>query len=253
VIGGSSKWFGLQPEADGIMQIDTIGSSFDTVLAVYTGTNNISTLQTVACDNNGAPDRVRSLVQFSAKRGTNYSIAVDGVNGAQGSIQLNWRLGARPTFTPPTQTAQSARVGDALMLEANAGSATADLTYRWLLNEQPIVGAASRQLLLTNLQPTQAGTYRVIAQNFAGSITGIVATLTVAAPLELTAGMVLSNSVPMFRLRGGAGRAYVIEASSNLVQWVPVHTNIATFGPLQFFETTTPSSSGRFYRVLPWP
>jgi hypothetical protein len=253
VIGGSSKWFGLRPEADGIMQIDTIGSSFDTVLAVYTGTNNISTLKTVDCDNNGAPDRVRSLVQFSARRGTNYSIAVDGVNGAQGSIQLNWRLGAKPTFTSPTQTVQSARLGDALLLEANAGSATADLSYQWYLNTQPVSGAASHQLLLTNLQTTQAGTYRVVAQNFAGSVTGVVATVTVAAPVQVTAGLVVSNGVSMFRLGGGAGRSYVIEASSNLLQWLPVHTNIATFGPLQFLEPASTGSSQRFYRVLPWP
>jgi hypothetical protein len=253
VIGGSSKWFGLRPQADGIMQIDTVGSSFDTVLAVYTGTNSILSLRTVDCDNNGVPGEVWSRVTFSAMRGTNYAIAVDGVEGEQGTIQLNWRLGSQPSFTPPTQTAQSARLGDTLLLEANSSSATSDLSYQWYLNTQTVNGAATRQLLLTNLQPSQAGTYRVVARNFAGSVTGIVATVSVATPVQVTAGIVVSNSTSMFRLSGGAGRAYVIEASSNLIQWLPVYTNIETFAPLQFFDAASSGTPRRFYRVMPWP
>jgi hypothetical protein len=251
-VGGSSKWFGLRPTADGTMEIDTLGSSFDTLLAVFTGTNSIETLRRVDCDDNGAPDLTSSLVRFPARRGTNYSILVDGVNGAEGIIQLNWRLGTLPTFTTPTQTVQSLRQGDSLLLEANAGSATADLSYRWYLNTQLVAGADSPQLVLTNLQPSQAGAYRVVAQNFAGSITGIVASVTVAEPIQVTATLVLTNGVRMLRLTGGAGRSNVIEASSNLSTWVPVHTNISEYGPLQFLEPASTNLSQRFYRVLPW-
>src|SRR6185503_5647108 len=60
VLGGSSKWLGIRPLADGIMQVDTIGSAINTVLAIYTGTN-LLTLRQVACDDNGAPDGIRSL------------------------------------------------------------------------------------------------------------------------------------------------------------------------------------------------
>jgi hypothetical protein len=144
-------------------------------------------------------------------------------------------------------------LGDTLLLQADTGSATPDLSYQWYLNAQPVSGAASRQLLLTNLQPAQAGTYRVVAQNFAGSVTGIVATVAVAVPVQVTAGIVMANSMPMFRLTGGAGRSYVIETSSNLSQWMPVHTNSSTFAPLQFFDAASPGSPQRFFRVMPWP
>ena len=55
----------------------------------------------MASDNNGAPDGIRSLVKFNAQKGVNYSVAVDGVKGAQGKIKLNWQLGVAPA-TPLT-------------------------------------------------------------------------------------------------------------------------------------------------------
>ena len=85
------------------MVIDTLGSDFDTVLAVYTGTN-LFTLREVASDNNGAPDGVRSRVRFEGAAEMDYLIAVDGVNGAQGNIVLNWGMGSAPVIAnPPTK------------------------------------------------------------------------------------------------------------------------------------------------------
>jgi len=252
-IGGSSKWFGLRPEADGLMQIDTSGSSFDTVIAVYTGTNNIFTLKTVACDNNGAPDGIRSLVKFPAKGGTNYAIAVDGVNGAQGTIALNWRLGLPPAFMTPTQTSYTANLGDSLTLTAAGLSPTADLTFQWLLNGLVISGQTRSNLVHQSLEASHAGTYKAVLRNFAGSVTGTVATVTVATPVQLTAAIELSNSAPMLHLSGVPGRGYVIESSSNLTQWAPLHTNSSTFSPIQFVDPVAPNAPQRFYRVRPWP
>jgi len=91
VIGGRSKWFKFQPAADGVMEVDTIGSSIDTVLAVYLG-RRATGLRYVTCDDNGAPDGIRSAVQFAVQQGTNYSVVVDGRRRARGAIQMNWRL-----------------------------------------------------------------------------------------------------------------------------------------------------------------
>jgi len=98
VLGGASRWFGLRTESEGTLIIDTIGSAVDTVLAVYRATNNPAYFYDgyVTCDNNGAADGIRSLVSFEAGAGAEYFVAVDGVNGAGGEINLNWRLG-RPS------------------------------------------------------------------------------------------------------------------------------------------------------------
>jgi hypothetical protein len=95
VIGGASQWFSYQPAADGVLTITTDGSDFDTVLAVYTGPGtDFDSLVSVTCDNNGGADGKDSLVRFNASASTVYYIAVDGVNGASGTVRLNYQLAA---------------------------------------------------------------------------------------------------------------------------------------------------------------
>jgi outer membrane protein assembly factor BamB len=91
VPGGASRWFRLRAEADGLMAVDTIGSEIDTVLSVYTGTQ-LSDLRLVRGDNNSAGDGISAAVWFTATKDQEYLVAVDGVNGSQGVIKLNWRL-----------------------------------------------------------------------------------------------------------------------------------------------------------------
>ncbi len=113
VAGGASEWFACQAEADGTLYINTDGSNFDTVLAVYTGPGDeFATLNSVACDNNSGLDGRDSRVSFEATANTIYWIAVDGVNQAngnpaKGNVALNYRLvqPLRLTTTGYTNTA----------------------------------------------------------------------------------------------------------------------------------------------------
>ena len=85
--GGRSVWWKWTAPANARVTIDTIGSSFDTILAVYTG-SSVSSLTLVASDDDGAGN-LKSRVSFLAIAGTTYQIAVDGFGGANGSIVLN--------------------------------------------------------------------------------------------------------------------------------------------------------------------
>ncbi|MEO5960010.1 MAG: pre-peptidase C-terminal domain-containing protein, partial [Opitutaceae bacterium] len=85
--GGRSVWWTWQPAIGGPVTIRTTGSSFDTVLAVYTGTN-VAALTLVASNDQDAFGGNTSGVTFSATAGTIYRIAVDGAGGASGSIAL---------------------------------------------------------------------------------------------------------------------------------------------------------------------
>lgn len=107
VIGGASQWFSYSAESDGNLMISTGGSDFDTVLAVYTGDgSSFDTLTLLACDDNGGPNGITSLVRFPAKKGTTYFVAVDGVNGATGQVKLTYKLDVplRLTGTPMAPT-----------------------------------------------------------------------------------------------------------------------------------------------------
>ena len=67
--------------------ITTLGSSFDTVLAVYTGPG-VARLTEVASNDDGPGTGAQSLVRFNARAGALYRIAVDGFGGAEGDITL---------------------------------------------------------------------------------------------------------------------------------------------------------------------
>ena len=84
----ASVWYSWTAPTGSNVTIDTIGSDFDTLLAVYTG-YSLGTLTPVA-SNDDIPGSVQSRVTFFAMAGQTYQIAVDGYNGASGNIVLNW-------------------------------------------------------------------------------------------------------------------------------------------------------------------
>jgi hypothetical protein len=89
--GGSSVWWQWTAPAAGNTTIDTIGSGFDTLLGVYTG-SAVGSLTTIAGDDQGGGNNT-SLVTFSAVAGTTYYIAVDGFFSDTGAVKLNWVQG----------------------------------------------------------------------------------------------------------------------------------------------------------------
>jgi hypothetical protein len=86
VPAAASVWYRWTSPADRSVQIDTCGSDFDTVLAVYRG-SALDALDGVASDDESCR-RYRSRVEFDAEAGEIYRIAVDGYRGAEGSIEL---------------------------------------------------------------------------------------------------------------------------------------------------------------------
>lgn len=90
--GGHSVWWRWTAPAAGQVSLDTHGSGFDTLLAVYVG-NSVSALQkVVANDNDNEAADGTSSALFQAKVETEYRIALDGANDAAGSPVINWSL-----------------------------------------------------------------------------------------------------------------------------------------------------------------
>jgi len=87
---GASVWWTWRASSSRTVILDTTGSAFDTVLAVYTNSPG-GTLETVASDDNGAGQfpNTASRVAFQSVAGTVYFIAVDG-KGEEGAIVLNF-------------------------------------------------------------------------------------------------------------------------------------------------------------------
>jgi hypothetical protein len=91
--GGASIWYSWTAPMTGPVTISTYGSSFDTLLGVYTG-SSVSSLTAVAANDDAVQGAGWSSVTFTAGSGTVYKIAVDGYStdgaGQQGNVTLNW-------------------------------------------------------------------------------------------------------------------------------------------------------------------
>jgi outer membrane protein assembly factor BamB len=93
VTGGTSLWWTWTAPASTIVTFDTAGSSYDTLLAVYTG-NSLSTLVPVGSNDDTAAGVTTSRVTLNVTAGTTYQIAVDGKSGATGQTVL--KIGSVP-------------------------------------------------------------------------------------------------------------------------------------------------------------
>jgi hypothetical protein len=245
VVGGSSRWYLLTALTNATMEIDTLSSDIATVLAIYTGTN-IFTLQMITNNVNGAPDGVRSLVEFHATNGTSYLVAVDGVNGAQGNIYVNWRMGIPPNVAGPAQMLVIAN-GSGLTLQSGLNTNVTSPTYQWQVNGANIPGATNATYSLSSLQYNQVGSYGVVVSNLVGQVVNAIATVSAQTPLSLTAG---KNG---FQVSGSATQAVVLQLSTNLTVWNPLYTNQTPLRPVNFTDTNSPSRNNGFYRLKSWP
>ncbi|HWH08641.1 MAG TPA: S8 family serine peptidase [Candidatus Thermoplasmatota archaeon] len=84
---GGTVWFTYTPSASGTVTIDTMGSGYDTALAVYTG-SSLTGLTNVACNDDISSTDLDSRVSFSGTAGVTYRIQAGGYNGATGSLVL---------------------------------------------------------------------------------------------------------------------------------------------------------------------
>ncbi|MBM3878206.1 MAG: hypothetical protein FJ387_00545 [Verrucomicrobia bacterium] len=100
---GSSLWWAWTPTSNTPALVDTGGSKFSTVLGVYTGTN-LTSLKEVGSAQT-SPQNRQSYVQFTAKKGETYYVAVAGSStNATGQIALRILPGANPDLTAPLLT-----------------------------------------------------------------------------------------------------------------------------------------------------
>jgi hypothetical protein len=107
------------------------------------------------------------------------------VNFANGTALIN--VGTPGPSTPPTITLQPVSV--TVTAGANAiftVAATGATSYQWQKDGANVSGATSSALSLSNVQAANAGSYRVVVSNSAGSVTSAAATLTVNTPTPTT-------------------------------------------------------------------
>jgi hypothetical protein len=157
----SSVWLTWIAPSTGVAIFTTIGSAYDTVLGVYTGTALNNLVEVTANDDAGGFHA--SFVTFNAQAGTAYHIYVGSLDRDGGAILLSWALNT-PVYALPVITTRPAgitsKLGAAASLCVQFQSA-APITVQWYHNGEPIPGANQNCLQWTQLTLADLGSYQV--------------------------------------------------------------------------------------------
>jgi Immunoglobulin domain len=137
--------------------------------------------------------------------------------------------------------------GATATLAVQAGGSS-PISYQWFFGPAPLAGQTNASLVLTNVQPSNAGVYSVQAANAAGSAQSGLATLTISTNWSLTAPQLSTNGF-QFTLLGLTNLEYEIDLSTNLSgNWTPVQTG---FPPWLYLDAAATGSPLRLYRARP--
>jgi len=159
--GGKSVWYSWVAPTNGKLTLATAGSSFDTLLAVYTGAA-INALKVVASNDDVSRTDKTSKVTYSAIAGTKYWIAVDGYGAASGAVKLAGALAATKVLAAPTGV-----------------TAKQDSAGRVQINWQPVAEAASYDVVLTS------GSIVMVSGRVTATAIKTVGTLSRSLPLSV--------------------------------------------------------------------
>ena len=245
-------WNGYLATNTGTLTVTDAGTTFNAVLAIYTGPNtSYSTLIPVACSSGHSPGQ--ESVTFDVIQGTNYWVILGGVtlpNGScpSGLTQINYNLLESPFFTslPVSQTQTN---GVNVTLTANA-TGTPSLGYQWMYNGTAIAGATGTSFVVTNLQTLNEGYYSVMATNNGGTNLFNAATVFLNNPLEFVNTVKYGNSI-YSQLLCVVNTNYIIQSSTNLLNtnWVSVKTNSSPIGVISFTNSFIPGVSNLYFRA----
>ncbi len=129
-----------------------------------------------------------------------------------------------------------------------SGSGT--LKYQWKYNGTNLPASVGSVLTLNNVTVNQSGAYSVTVSdsNGSNSSTALLTVYDTAAATLVSAAH--AGGQYALIVEGVPGYQYVVQASTNMVNWVPVQTNTA---PFTFVDANASHFSQRFYRSVYTP
>ncbi|MCD8533813.1 MAG: immunoglobulin domain-containing protein [Verrucomicrobia bacterium] len=177
VPGGSSYWFAYEPPSDGRLVVNTQGSNFPTILAVYTWNvpdPQFSDLVPLSCDHVPSVAGPASQVTIDVENGQKLAIVVDGFQGATGIAYLNYSLDTSsvPDVLPKILAQPESLLvglGDSFKLAVQVTSPD-KMKFQWHKDNEPLTGATSPELLIPTSSLTDAGIYTVQVWNGGNSL-----------------------------------------------------------------------------------
>ncbi|HMJ91915.1 MAG TPA: lamin tail domain-containing protein [Candidatus Acidoferrum sp.] len=253
-VGGRSMWLTWTAPAAGVVTIDLLQSTFDTLMAIYTNQPNIgptvSNIVKVAQNDDSnviGTNATRSRAIFTNNvPGRQFHIAADGWRGANGVLQMHLSLSNTSPYITTQPLAQTNSIGTSAIFNVAATGATA-LSYFWRFNGVTIPGANGVSHTVNNIQPANNGVYDVIVSNTFGIATSLGANLVVRSTPIITQQPQNQNVTP------GQNASFTVAAQggSLVYQWRFNSVNIpAATSAVYLRPNIGPSDLGTYVCVI---
>jgi alpha-tubulin suppressor-like RCC1 family protein len=265
-------WWKWTAPSAGAVTVTTLGSNFDTILGVYTG-SAVSTLNLIGSNDDVDSGTVRtSAFSFTAVSGTTYYFVVDGWDGYMGTIRINLSFASNAPSITSHPSNKTVIAGQPVTFSITATGTPAP-TYQWqraaagslswsnMTDDNVYSGSATATLTLNSTSINMSGLqFRCLVQNSAGIATSNGATLTInVAP-------VITGQPPSRSVAPGGTANFGVSASgtpSPTFQWQRSTDNGGTWSnlsPIGAYSGTatselvvsnvTSSMSGEQYRCV---
>ena len=223
------------------MELDTSGSDFAAVTAVYSGV--CGSLTQVACDENTVP----------VTGGTTYYILVGALANVSGNLIFHLSFtsaAAGPPFiiTPPASVTVPAGTPAAFAVHAEGAP---PLAYFWQRNGAPIAGATNSAYTNNSVQLSDSGAqFSCLVSNELGVAASAPATLTVTVPGQLVRnGGFETGDFSYWILSGNTADTEVNTTFAHSGQFGAA---LGPVGSLGYLSQSIPTVPGWWYRLSLW-
>ena len=246
-------WLSYDPPTNGVVTLDTLGSTYDTVLAVYTYQSPLASyaeLVSVNCDHASVVPGGASRVTFDAGKGRQYAFVVAAAGTQHAIAHLNYALALPNPPEPPSvaslPAARTVAVGSDVTLQAVI-TGSQPMQYQWqktgvLMPEQK---GASLHLLAVGL--SDSGDYTFTVSNASGVPLAVVFTLKVIARPQVE--LVVGPDQMWLTFPTEAGLHYIVESSIDPASSWTTNQDIFIGTGQALTLTNRPDVTSRFYRI----
>ncbi|MFA6544337.1 MAG: S8 family serine peptidase [Limisphaerales bacterium] len=203
----------------------------------------------------GAVNASYTITGAQTNQAGSYDVLVG--NSFASVFSSNAVLSVLPPFTiDPQPLSQSVPVGSNVTLVVGAtgiGAFAGPFTYQWTFNGAALTDATNTSLISTNLQLASSGAYACVVGSPLGAIISSNAVVAVFNPFTVDSLAFQLGGFLRIAVSGDNGRAYRLESSTNLIDWVSMVTNTVSGGTATFTDGGAVGQPFRFYRTVLLP
>lgn len=246
---GKGVWYVYTAPSNGIVIADTIGSSFDTAMGVYSGSCGALTL--LACDDDSGGS-LTSRITNTVVSGVSYYYLVGGYNGTAGNLvfHLNFTSASGPPSITSQPASQSALIGGNATFSVGA-IGSSPLAYFWKRNGSFISGGTASSYTTNNVQLADSGTqFSCLVSNSLGTVLSANATLTVGSSFPQNGGFEL-GSFASWTTSGNFVSCSVVNSPAFVHSGI-YSAQLGPFGNLGFLSQSVPTSPAQVYLISCW-